>query len=209
VAHALALLREAADAHGGRIVQATSLGVEGMVITDLIARHKLPMVVATLDTGALHAETLALIPRIEARYGIRVERYAPRPSGGAASCAARRLAMRQSVDCARPAARCASSSRCSACWRATTPGSPGCAASSRTTAATCRSRARRRRPRQVLPAGRLEPGRRLALRATHDVPYNELHDQGFPSIGCPPAPAPWRPARTSAPAAGGGNRALR
>jgi hypothetical protein len=35
----LALLREAAERPPGRIVQATSLGVEGMVITDLIARH--------------------------------------------------------------------------------------------------------------------------------------------------------------------------
>ena len=39
-------------------------GADG--ITDLIARHQLPIVVATLDTGALHAQTRALIPRIEA-----------------------------------------------------------------------------------------------------------------------------------------------
>jgi len=54
VAHAAALLREAAEDHGGHIVQATSLGVEGMVITDLIARQRLPIEVATLDTGRLH-----------------------------------------------------------------------------------------------------------------------------------------------------------
>ena len=45
VAHALALLREAAAAHPGRIVQATSLGAEDMVITDLIARHQLPIAI--------------------------------------------------------------------------------------------------------------------------------------------------------------------
>ena len=69
VAHATALLREAAEDHAGRIVQATSLGVEGMVLTDLIARHGLPIEVATLDTGKLHRETLALIPRLRQRYG--------------------------------------------------------------------------------------------------------------------------------------------
>ena len=41
VASALALLTEAAAAHPGSIVQATSLGAEDMVITDLIARRYL------------------------------------------------------------------------------------------------------------------------------------------------------------------------
>ena len=77
VESALAVLRDAAQAHGGRIVQATSLGAEDMVITDLIARHELPIALATLDTGKLHAETLALIPRIESRYGYAVEVFRP------------------------------------------------------------------------------------------------------------------------------------
>ena len=38
VAHALAVLESAAAEHAGRIVQATSLGAEDMVLTDLIAR---------------------------------------------------------------------------------------------------------------------------------------------------------------------------
>ena len=78
VAHAVALLREAAEDHAGRIVQASSLGVEGMVLTDMIARHRLPIAVATLDTGKLHAETLALLPAIRERYGIDVEVFRPR-----------------------------------------------------------------------------------------------------------------------------------
>ena len=66
--------------------------------------------------------------------------------------------------CARAAAASASSSRCRACSPAARPGSPACAASNRTTAATCRfSDTRRRGPRQVQPAGRLDLGRRLAL----------------------------------------------
>ena len=77
VAHTVAVLQSAATEHAGAIVQATSLGAEDMVLTDLIARHQLPIAVATLDTGKLHAQTLALIPRLEARYGLRVERYAP------------------------------------------------------------------------------------------------------------------------------------
>ena len=78
VANALALLTEAAAAHPGRIVQATSLGAEDMVITDLVARHKLPIAIGTLETGMLHAETVALVLSIESRYELTVEVYEPR-----------------------------------------------------------------------------------------------------------------------------------
>ena len=77
VASALRVLQDAAAAHPGRVVQSTSLGAEDMVITDLIARHRLPIAIATLDTGKLHDETLSLIPRIEERYGVAVEMFRP------------------------------------------------------------------------------------------------------------------------------------
>jgi phosphoadenosine phosphosulfate reductase len=77
LARTLQVLREAAQAHGGRIVQATSLGAEDMVLTDLIARERLPIAVATLDTGMLHGETLALVPRLQDHYGLKVEVYRP------------------------------------------------------------------------------------------------------------------------------------
>ncbi len=77
VARALDLLRDAAERFPGRVVLANSLGAEDMVLTDLIARHQLPIAVGTLDTGALHAETLALLPRIHEQYGIEVEVYRP------------------------------------------------------------------------------------------------------------------------------------
>ena len=59
------------------IVQASSLGAEDQVLTDLIARDRLPIAVATLDTGMLHGETLVLIDDIRERYDIRIERYRP------------------------------------------------------------------------------------------------------------------------------------
>jgi phosphoadenosine phosphosulfate reductase len=79
IAHTVQLLRDAAQRHPGAIVQATSLGAEDMVLTDLIARHGLAIAVATLDTGRLHAQTLALLPRITQRYGLAVERFSPPP----------------------------------------------------------------------------------------------------------------------------------
>ncbi len=77
VAAAVTTLRKAVAAHPGTLVQTTSLGAEDMVITDLIRRHGLQVPVATLETGALHAETVALIGRLEAHYGVTVEVFKP------------------------------------------------------------------------------------------------------------------------------------
>ena len=74
----VALLRQAAQAHAGTVVQATSLGAEDMVVTDLIARFGLGIAIGTLETGKLHPQTSALIPRIEEHYKLPVEVYRPR-----------------------------------------------------------------------------------------------------------------------------------
>ncbi len=70
-------LRDASIQHGAGLVQSSSLGVEDMVITDLIARHQLRIDISTLDTGRLHAETLGLLPRIAERYGRDVAVFSP------------------------------------------------------------------------------------------------------------------------------------
>ena len=188
VAHALTLLREAATRHAGRIVQASSLGVEGMVITDLIARHKLPVVVATLDTGALHAETTALLPQIQARYGVKVESYGPareatlhfvREHGD--------FAMRQSVELRK--ACCA--------LRKLEPMQRLLAGHDAWITGLRRDQSEHRADvpfTEVDADGRTKyyPLADWSLQdvwhyvQVHDVPYNALHDHGFPSIGCQP-----------------------
>jgi phosphoadenosine phosphosulfate reductase len=70
-------LRTAVEQHPSTLVQATSLGAEDMVLTDLIVRHQLPVALATLDTGALHPQTVALMDRLEEHYGVTLERYRP------------------------------------------------------------------------------------------------------------------------------------
>lgn len=188
VAHALALLREAADRHHGHIVQATSLGVEGMVITDLIARHQLPIVVATLDTGALHAQTLALIPRIEARYGIRVERFGPRAESTIRFVREHgSLAMRQSVELRK--ACCAlrklePMQRLLAGHQAWITGLRREQSEDRAEVPLRGTDAQGRAKYHPLADWSLQDVWHYVQ--VHDVPYNELHDQGFPSIGCQP-----------------------
>ena len=78
LAHATELLRSAVAEHAGHIVLSSSLGAEDMVLTDLIARHHMAIAVATLETGKLHAQTLELVRRTEAHYGITIELHRPR-----------------------------------------------------------------------------------------------------------------------------------
>ncbi|MEJ8311122.1 phosphoadenylyl-sulfate reductase [Agrobacterium larrymoorei] len=62
---------------GSRAVFTTSLGIEDQVITAAIGTHRLPIDVATLETGRLFAETLRLIEETEDRYGITITRFYP------------------------------------------------------------------------------------------------------------------------------------
>lgn len=59
---------------------ASSLSAEDMVITDVIARLKLPITIITIDTGRLHPETLALIAAVKSQYAIAVNVIRPDPA---------------------------------------------------------------------------------------------------------------------------------
>ncbi len=188
VASALAVLRRVATQHAGTVVQATSLGAEDMVVTDLIARHGLAIPVATLDTGMLHAETLALLPRITQRYGLQVEVFSP-PARQVMQFVAQRgdRVMFDSIE-----------GRKACCGlRKLEPLSRLLAGR---TAWVTGLRREQSGDRARVDFDEVDgPGRRkinpLAdwawgdvwhyIRA-HDVPYNPLHDAFYPSIGCAP-----------------------
>jgi len=74
------ILKQVWAQHAGGLVQATSLGAEDMVITDLMRRLGLPIPIATLETGVLHPQTLALIERLQAHYGVEIEVFKPESS---------------------------------------------------------------------------------------------------------------------------------
>jgi len=59
---------------------ACSLQAEDMLLVDTIARERLPIEVFVLDTGRLHADSLSLLQRIKAAYGIEARVYAPDPA---------------------------------------------------------------------------------------------------------------------------------
>jgi len=73
---ALALLRTAVRDYG-RVVQANSLGAEDVVLTDLAWGEVPEIEIFTLDTGRLHEPTRNLIERLEKRYQRRMKVYQP------------------------------------------------------------------------------------------------------------------------------------
>jgi phosphoadenosine phosphosulfate reductase len=61
----------------GRVALASSLSAEDMVLTDVIAQLGLPIEIFTLQTGRLHPDTLGMIERTQARYGLKVHQFEP------------------------------------------------------------------------------------------------------------------------------------
>ncbi|MGM9489529.1 phosphoadenylyl-sulfate reductase [Ideonella sp. YS5] len=184
----IAQLREAASAHPESIVQATSLGAEDMVLTDLIARLGLPIAIGTLQTGKLHAETLALIPAIEQRYGLAVEVYAPREESVVHFVRRHgEEAMYQSIDLRK---NCCEIRKLEPLSRMLDGREAWVTGLRREQSAN----------RGGVPLREVEANGRIKFNpladwtwndiwhyiATHDVPHNALHDQFMPSIGCAP-----------------------
>jgi phosphoadenosine phosphosulfate reductase len=188
VAGTLALLQAAAVEHSSRIVQATSLGAEDMVITDLIARHHLGISIATLETGQLHAETLALIPRIEQRYGVAVHQFKPVREHAIEFVRTRgERAMYDSIELRK--ACCA--------MRKLEPLARMLEGASAWVTGLRREQSE---ARGDVPFSERDDKGRVKFNplaewtwadvwqyiADHNVPYNPLHDQFMPSIGCAP-----------------------
>jgi len=188
LAEAVELLQAGARDHPRCIVQASSLGAEDMVITDLISRHRLDIGIATLDTGKLHPETLALIPRIEAHYDLSVEVFAPADDAVAAFTRDHgEAAMYESIALRK------------ACCGIRKLEPLGRMLRERTAWVTGLRREQSSN-RAIVPLREAGADGRVKFNplaewrwadvwhyiAVNDVPYNPLHDQFYPSIGCAP-----------------------
>src|SRR5688500_15779448 len=71
-----ALLEQVVREHQD-VVYSNSLGLEAMVLTDIINTYVPEIEIFTLDTGRLHDETLSLLDRLERRYQRRIQVFAP------------------------------------------------------------------------------------------------------------------------------------
>lgn len=70
-------LRQTAALFPGQVRFSSSLGQEDQVLTDIIARHQVPVQIFTIDTGRLFNEAYETLERTRARYKINVDVYFP------------------------------------------------------------------------------------------------------------------------------------
>jgi phosphoadenosine phosphosulfate reductase len=185
---ALAVLRRIAAQHAPAAL-ASSFGAEDMVLIDLIGRHELPIRVFTLDTGRLHEETYALIDRVRDHYGLAIAVYTPDThaleafvKGNGVNAFYRSVELRQ---------RCCAIRKTEPLSRALS-GMKAWITGLRREQSVTRSDAKLEEFDIVHALTKFNPLIEWRdddvwtyLRG-HGVPYNPLHDRGFPSIGCAP-----------------------
>ena len=173
----------------GRLVFTTSLGIEDQVLTHAIALAGTSMEIVTLDTGRLYPETYDVWARTEEAFGLRIRAYAP-DRAAEEDFVAREgingfrhsIAARQACCGFRKVEPLARALDGAAVWLTGLR-----AGQSSARAATPRAEADA--ARGLIKVNPLADWSRAAVEAyvsDNAVPYNVLHDRGFPSIGCAP-----------------------
>jgi phosphoadenosine phosphosulfate reductase len=171
----------------GQVVFATAMGAEDQVIVDMIWRHKLAIPLITLDTGRLFNETHQLIQDTEQRYGTAIKVFYPDSVALENMVAAHGVNLfRDSVDQRK---MCCRVRKIDPLKRALIPYSAWICGLRRSQSVT-------RNDIEVVDWD--EANQMIKINPLvdwneynvwdyikeHDVPYNKLHDSGFPSIGC-------------------------
>ncbi len=170
-------------------VFASSLAAEDMVLTDLILTTRLPIGIFTLDTGRLHAETLDMIGRIKARYGTEIAIYRPFEDDVAALVA--RNGLNGFYDSVDSRIECCRVRKVEPLKRALSGNQAWIAGQRRAQAATRSELAIEEYDRahgiaKFNPLADWSEDDVWHYIRMHEVPYNMLHDRGYPSIGCEP-----------------------
>ena len=193
-AAALALLREAvaefdANATNGALAFANSFGAEDMVLTDLILSNALPITVFSLDTGRLPAETYSLIGEVERRYGKKLEIYFP--DAGAVEAFVRSHGINAFYDSVELRKACCGVRKMEPLRRALA-GRKAWITGLRAAQSVTRAGLPVRETDTANGLEKLNPltdwteTEIWAYIRINEVPYNALHDQFYPSIGCAP-----------------------
>jgi len=170
-------------------VFASSLAAEDMVLTDLILKDALPIGIFSLETGRLHAETLAMIGRVKDRYGYDIALFRPQPQ--AVDNYVSQHGLNAFYDSVELRKACCGIRKVEPLGRALA-GNKAWITGQRRSQSTTRQELAVQEDDLGHAMQKFNP---LADWSEQDiwdylrdngVPYNVLHDRGYPSIGCEP-----------------------
>jgi phosphoadenosine phosphosulfate reductase len=187
-AQVLSLL-QSASTEFPKITFANSYGAEDMVLTDIIAKEKLAIEIFSLDTGRLPAETYTLMGEVEKTYNTKPIVFFPKHEAVEQYVRTKGInAFYESVELRKA---CCHMRKVEPLQRAL----------AEKQAWVTGMRAEQAATRTSLPTREYDAGNKLekfnplsdwteqevwAYIRMFDVPYNQLHDQFYPSIGCAP-----------------------
>jgi len=199
VAAARALLRGIERNHSPAVF-ASSFGAEDMVLIDLIAWEGLDIDIFTLDTGRLPRETHDLIARVQQHYGLLIDAVTPR----AASIDAyvRKHGLDGFYDGIEERKACCKVRKVELLKRALR-GKKAWITGLRREQADSRAVIEERSYDETHGLWKFNPladwteGEVWSYLRDHKVPYNALHDRGYPSIGCEPCTRAVKPGEDS------------
>jgi phosphoadenosine phosphosulfate reductase len=184
-----AVLRWAIEEFAPDVALATGFGAEGCVLVAMLSAINPDTRIFYLDTDLLFPETYALRDQLETRYGVRFERRAASLSvGDQAAEYGDRLWEREPDLCCRL--------RKVEPLREMLKGMRAWVTAIRRDQSAARASISVVERDEKFGLIKLNPLAKWSARdvwnyiAKHDVPYNTLHDHGYPSIGCVPCTTP-------------------
>ena len=183
------VLRFFLEKYKGKIALSSSLGIEDQVLTDLVAKVDKDTRIFTLDTGRLFPETYSLIERTNSKYDIKLEVFFPDHTEVEKMVKAEGVNLfYNGIDQRK---RCCQVRKLEPLKRAFAG----------LDVWICGLRRDQSVTRQAVQMVEWDEGNQLIKLnplinfseqevwdyiKQHQVPYNKLHDKGFPSIGCQP-----------------------
>lgn len=184
------VLRWASSRFGSKVAFASSFGAEDVALIDLISKSAPGLRIFTLDTGRLNEETYEVMDRIRRRYGIAIESYFPDAARVEALERSKGFySFRESVDARK---ECCGIRKVEPLRRALT-GLEAWITGLRRDQAVTRSALERVEIDaanggllKINPLADWTHERVWTYIRANNVPYNRLHDAGYPSIGCSP-----------------------
>lgn len=170
---------------------ASSLGAEDMVLTDLVARHAPDISIFSLDTGRLNPETYDLLANVQQAYGDKVKLEVYYPQAEAIQLYVEKNGINAFYDSVELRKQCCGIRKVEPLNRAL-KGKKAWVTGMRRSQSPDRANLAFEEQDNDHGMVKFNPLADWSEKEvweyirTHNVPYNELHNKFYPSIGCAP-----------------------